>query len=101
MLGLQLVGELEAVAGKELDAVVLVGIMGGGNDHPGVGPHGGGDVGDARGGKRPQQHGVHPHGADARDHGVFQEVARDPGVFAHDDAVPARAELDDVGQGPA
>ena len=100
-VGFDLVGQLETVPGEEFDAVVLVGIMGGRNDHPGVGPHGMGDVGDARGGQRAQQHDIHPHGADAGGNGVLQEVARKAGVFAHHDAVPAGAVFDHIGQGPS
>ena len=45
---LDLVVELVAVGAEELDAVVVVGIVGGGDDDAGVGAQAAGDVGDAR-----------------------------------------------------
>ena len=98
---LHLVGQLEAVGREDLDAVVLEGVVRGGDDHAGVGAHGGGDEGDARGGQRPDQLDVDAHGADARGQRVLEHVAGQAGVLADDDGVAAHAVLDDEGDGPA
>ena len=98
---LGLVGQLEAVAGEELDAVVLVGVVAGADHHAGVGAHRLGEEGDARRRQRPGEHHVHAHGADAGGDGLLQHVAGEPGVLADDDAVPVRPGADHVGQGAA
>ncbi len=41
-------------------------------------------------GSGPRSKYIHPHGADAGGHGIFQEIAGEAGVLAHHDAVPAR-----------
>ncbi len=47
-LVLDLVVELVAVGAEELDAVVVIGIVRGGDDDAGVGAQAAGDIGDAR-----------------------------------------------------
>ena len=93
------VRQLEAVAREELDAVVLKGVVRGRDHHTRVGAHGRGDVGDARGGERPHQEHVHPHGADPRHQGAFQHVAGEPRVLADHDPVAPLAVFKDVGRG--
>ena len=85
-LGLDLVGQLEPVAGEELDAVVLVGVVRGADDHAGVGAHRRGDERDARRGQRPHQQHVGARRDDARLERALQHVARQPGVLADHDA---------------
>ena len=86
-IGLHLVRQFEAVAGEDLDAVVLKGIVRGGDHHAGIGPHGGGDKGDARRRQRADQQHIHPHGADPGGQGIFEHVAGLPGILADDDPV--------------
>ncbi len=100
-VGFYLIGQLETISGKELDAVVLIGIVGGGNDHPGVGSHRGSDEGDSRGGQRTQKQCIHPHGTDACGDGILQEVTGNAGVLAHHDVFPPGAVFNDVSQDPS
>ena len=69
-----LVGQFQADTGKYFDAVVLVGVVGGRNHHTRIGPHRGGDEGDARGRQRPDEHNIHPHGTDPGNDGILKHV---------------------------
>ena len=52
--------QLVAVRPKEFDAIVIIRIMGRGDDNAGVSPQAAGDVGHARSGQRPDKQHVHP-----------------------------------------
>ena len=78
------VGQLLAIAGEELDAVVVIGIVGGADHDAGAGVQGTGQVGDARRWHRPQQGDVDPGRRQARFQGGFEHVAGDAGVLADD-----------------
>ena len=100
-LRLQVVGELEAVGGEELDAVVLEGIVRGGDDDARVGTQAACEERDARRRHRADEQHVHAHRADARSHGRLQHVARDAGVLADQDLVAPRTRPKDVRDGAA
>ena len=87
---LDLVVELVAVVPEKFDAVVLVGIVRGGDDDAGIRAQAARDVGDARRRQRPDEQHVHAHRKDAGDEGVFQHVAGKPRVLADDDLVRCR-----------
>jgi hypothetical protein len=82
-MGLDFVRKFKAVPFEKFDAVVLIRVVRGGDDHPGVGPHGVSDKRDPRGGHGAQQHDIHAHGADARGDGILQQVTGQTRVFAH------------------
>ena len=82
---LQLVGELEALAVEDFDAVVLKGVVAGGDDDAGVGPLVHGDPGHAGGGQGAQVHHVRAGGAQPGNEGTLQQVAGDTGVLADGD----------------
>ena len=84
---LDVVGELVAIGAEELDAVVIVRIVGGGDDDAGVGAEGAGDVGDAGAGEGADEDDVNAHGKDAGGKGVFEHVTGEAGVLSDDDAV--------------
>ena len=87
-------GQLEAVRAEELDAVIIVGIVRGGDDDAGVRAQRARGVSDARGGQRADEEHVHAHAEDAGAEGVLEHVAGEAGVLADDDAVlAARAGL--------
>ena len=62
---LNFIVELETVAGKELDTIILKRIMGSRNDHTGIRSHTAGDKGYTRGRQWSNQEHVHSHGTDA------------------------------------
>ena len=80
------VGELVAAAGEELDAIVLKGVVGGGDDHTQVHVLGRGQVGDGRGRQDAHAGDVHAGGGQAGRDGVVEELATGTGVTAHDGA---------------
>ncbi len=100
-LSLDLVGQLEALAVEELDAVVLKRVVRGGDHHARIGPQRAREEGDARGGQRPHEQHVDAHRADARGHGRLEHVAREPRVLADQDLVPVRRALAHVRERPA
>ena len=79
---LQLVGQLEAPAVEDLDAVVLKGVVGRGDHHPriaaGVHRH----PGHRRGGDHAQVEHVGPGGAQPGDQRPLQQIGGDAGVLA-------------------
>ena len=82
---LQLVGQLEALAVEDLDAVVLKGVVAGGDDDAGVRLLVHRHPGHPRGGQGAQIQHIGPGGAQSRDQGALQQVAGDPGVLADGD----------------
>ena len=85
------VGEFEAVGTEQLDAVILIRVVAGGDHHPDIGAQFACQQRHARCRHRPQQHHVHADTGKAGDHGVFQHVARQPRILADDYAVPVIA----------
>ena len=82
---LQCVGELVAPAVEDLDAVVLKGVVAGGDDHARVRLHLDGEVGHRRGGDGAQGHHVAARGGDAGDQRALQHVRGYAGVHADGD----------------
>ncbi len=91
---LDLVGEFEAVRPEQLDAVILVGVVGGGNHHPEIAAHRAGQHRDRRRRDRAQQQHVDADRREARDQRVFDHVAGEPRVFADDHALAMFAPLE-------
>ena len=87
--GLDVVGELEAVPAEELDPVVGVRVVGGGDDDAGVGSHRTREERDPGGGHRPHEQDVAPHRADPGRQCRFEHVAGQSGVLPDHDLVPA------------
>ncbi len=90
---LERVGELEAVRPEQLDAVVLVRIVRGGDHHAEIAAHRAGQHRDRRRRDGAEQQNVDADGSEARDQRIFDHVAREPGVLAdhHPMAVVAAA----------
>ena len=82
-------GSLKPVLVEELDAVVLKGIVRGGDDHAGVGAQAAREKGDTRRRHRPDQQHVDTHRADARGERALEHVAGEARVLADDDLVLA------------
>ena len=82
--GLHAVRQLVALAAEHLDAVVLIGVVAGGDDDAGVGPLLPGEIGHRRGGDGAHRLHVAPQVADARHQGGLQHVGGDAGVLADD-----------------
>ena len=87
-LGLDRVGQLEAVAREELDSVVLVGIVRGRDHDPGVGPHVADQERDPRGGEGADEDGIRAHRHQTALQRRLEHVAREPGVLADEDPGP-------------
>ena len=90
---LDLVGKLIAVRPEQLDAVVLIRVVGGGDHHAQVAAHRARQHRHRRRRNRPQQQDVGADRSEARDQRIFDHVAREPGVLAdhHPMAVVAAA----------
>ena len=73
----------------QLDAVVVVGVVGGGDHHAAVKAVRPGDVGHGGGGGDVEQVHVRPGGRHARADGVLQHIAGAAGVLAYHDPGPA------------
>ena len=100
-LGFLRIGELLAVRAEELDAVILVGIVRGGDHDAEVAAHGARQHGDA--GRRDRAGDEHVH-ADRHEAGhqrILDHIAREPRVLADDDAVAVVAVLEDDARGHA
>jgi hypothetical protein len=82
---LGLVGQLAAAGIEELDAVVLVRIVRGADDHAEVALETLRQVRDAGGRQRADQHHVHARCDEARFERRFEHVAGEPRVLAHED----------------
>ncbi len=78
----QLVWQLAATAGEELDPVVVIGVVRGADHDPGRGTEGAGEIGDAGRGHGTEQRDVHAGSHQARFERGFEHVAGDPGVLA-------------------
>ena len=81
-LTLQGVGELEALTVEDLDAVVLKGVVGGGDDDTGVGVVVHRDPGHGRGGNDAQMKHIGAGGAQSGNQSTLQQVRGDAGVLA-------------------
>ncbi len=88
---LDLVGQLVAVRTEQLDAVVLEGVMRGGDHDADVGAHGAGQHGHRRRGHGAEQQHVHANAGEAGLHGGLDHVARQPRVLADHGAVTVLA----------
>ncbi len=101
--GFLLVGQLETVAGEQLDSVVLERVVRGRDDAAGVRLLLDGEHGDARRGQRPQEEDVGAHGAQARHQSALQHGAAQSGVLAdhHPGTRAALALFEHVRRGPA
>ena len=82
---LQLIGELKALAVEDLDAVVLKGIVAGGNDDTGIRPLVHRHPGHTGGGQSAQIQHVGTGGAQSSNQGALQQVPGDAGVLADGD----------------
>ena len=76
---------LLAGTGEELDAVVIVRIMGGGDHHTAVKAIGPGHIGNGGRGGDMEQAGFRAGGGDAAGEGILKHIAGAPGVLADDD----------------
>ena len=92
MLALELVRELAAVAVEELDAVVLIAVVRGADDHAEVAAEALRHVGDAGRRQRTDQQHVHAGGDESRLERGFEHVAGDARVLADEYAAAVRRE---------
>jgi hypothetical protein len=74
------VGELGALRGEDLDAVVLERVVRGREDHAPVGLETAGEIGDGRRGKHPDRVHVTPRRQRPRDERALEHGPREPGV---------------------
>ena len=81
---LQVVGQLVAVAGEDLNAVVLKGVVGGGDHHAGVSLILLHQVCHSRCGHHAQGHHAGANAAQARRHSRFQHIGREPRILANE-----------------
>ena len=96
---LHLVRQLVAVRSEQLDAVVFVRIVRGRDHHAEIGAHGARQHADRRRRDRAENQRVHAHRREARDHGVFDHVARQARVLADDHAMAIVAALEHQSRG--
>ncbi len=94
-LVLDVVGQLVAVGSEQLDAVVVEGVVRGGDHDAEIGAHRARQHGDRRRGHRPEQQHVHADGGEARDQSRLDHIAGQPGILADDDAVAVFAAAED------
>ena len=80
-LFLRPIGQLVAVRPEQLDAVVLIRIVGSGNHDAEIGSQAAGQHGHRRRRHRPGQNDVHPRGDEAGRERGLQQVAGEPGVL--------------------
>ena len=100
-LGLDLIGQLEAVGAEELDPVVLIGIVRRADHRPGVGAHRDRQVGDGGRRQRAAEQHVDSHAAEPGSERRLQHVAGEPRVLADHHPMAMVAALDLMGDGPA
>ena len=91
---LDLVGQLVAVRPEQLDAVVLVGVVRGGDHHAEVAAHRAGQHRDRRRRHRAEQQHVHADRGEAGDQRIFDHVARQARVLADHHPVAMLAALE-------
>ncbi len=86
-LNLHIVGQLGAIRAEQLDSIVLIGVVRGGDHHAQIGPQGACEH--RHGGRRkwPEQGNVHAGADKAGGKSGFQHVTGQPCVLADDDAV--------------
>jgi hypothetical protein len=94
-----LVRQLVAVGSEQLDAVVLIGVVRGGDHHAKISAQAAREHGDAGRRQRAEQDDVHPLGGEAGRERGFQHVAGQAGILADDDKVPARVGFAEMGGG--
>jgi hypothetical protein len=70
---------------EKFDAVVFVGIMGGGKDDAGIGAERAGDVSHTRRRQWPDDENIDAERCDAGDERVLEHVTREPRIFAKHD----------------
>ena len=92
-LQLHVVAELEPVGAEQLDAVVLVGVVRGGDHDAEVAAHGAGQHGDGGRRDRAEEQHVHADRGEARLEGGFDHVAGEPRILADHDPVAVIAPL--------
>ena len=95
-LGLDRIGELEAVRTEQLDAVVLEGIVRGRDHHADIGAHRPRQEADRRRRHRAQQQHVDADRQEARRYALLDHVAGKPRVLADDDAMAMVAAIEDL-----
>ena len=95
-LQFDLVGQFLPVGPEELDAVILEGIVRGGDHHADIGAQRTRQEGDGGGRQRAELENVHAHGGEARHQGVFDHIARQAGILADHDAVAMLAAGEDA-----
>ena len=78
----QIVRQLEAIPRENLNAVILKGVVGGGNHHPRVRLVLLHQIGHCRGGHHAQSHYAGPNAAKPGGHGILQHIRGEPGVLA-------------------
>ena len=76
------IGQLGALGAEELDAVVVIRVVAGADDHAQAGALGARQIGHARRGQGAQQHHVHAGRVEPGLQRALQHVARDPRVLA-------------------
>ena len=79
---LDIIGQLGAVGGEELDAVVVIGVVGCTDDDAGFGTEGASQVGNRRGGHGSHQYGFETGGGEPRLQCRLQHVTGDTGILA-------------------
>src|SRR6185369_13859790 len=79
---LPLVRQLGALPAEEFDTVVRVGVVAGADDHAEAGPLGPGQIGNARGRQRTEQHHIDTRRIEARLERALEHVARNARVLA-------------------
>src|SRR5262245_3082561 len=94
---LVLVGELVAVGTEQLDAVVAVRVVRGGDHHAKIGTQRPGQHGDGRRRHRTELEYVHAHRSEARDERGLDHIAGEPRILTDHDAVAIGA----LGEQPA
>ncbi|MCY1392926.1 hypothetical protein D9M71_78100 [compost metagenome] len=79
---LDFIRQFGALAGKELDAIIVMGVVRCTDDDARIGMKGSGQIGNCRRGHRPQQHHIGASGGKAGLQRGFEHVARDARVLA-------------------
>ena len=95
------VGQFLAVGTEKLDAIVVIGIVRGGDHHAQIGAQAARQHGDGGGGQRAELEHIHAHGGEARDQGAFDHVAGEARILADHHAVAMGAAGEDAPGGHA
>src|SRR5262245_33925959 len=86
-----LVVELVTVRAEELDSVIGVRVVRGGDDDPGIGSETARHISHSGRRQWANEQDIHAHGKDSRRDGIFEHVAREPCIFSENDSVTAPA----------